>query len=107
MFHVRAIRRFLAAGDGDVTVLRERKKRRFTGKQNRRCPIWRKPDETWPGQIECLDCVAGAAVQMNFKKHQPRISRKEKMFLRILSFVQDLDRVIEAVNVCDSHFESG
>src|SRR5881628_1002976 len=47
MLDVPAVRRLLAPGDRDVTIFGEREKRALAGQRKRRCPVWRKPHETF------------------------------------------------------------
>src|SRR5207247_11085580 len=67
-FDVRAIRRFLAAGNRNVTILSECEKRRFARQRIWRSPVRRKPDKSRPAQIQRENRIAISAVQMQTKK---------------------------------------
>src|SRR5207344_2950829 len=105
-FYVRGVRRFVAAGDRNVTILCKREKRRFAGQSNRRGPIRGKPDKSRTGQIQRENGVAIGAVQVQTEKCEPQRTCKKKMLILVLAIVKDLKRPVKSRNFPELRFGS-
>src|SRR6478672_5668266 len=101
------VRRLRAPGNWDVTIFGEGEKRTLAGQWKRRCPVWRKPHETFSREIEREHGCSITTVKVEIEERQTQCPVEQKMAFGILPVMQDSKCSFKSWNISEWRLGSG